>query len=179
MELWKLASVDCCGKELNGSRSIILHTHSSSRIHLRRTDDRGATRKLDMQKQLRLTGLDAMCCVPMSPTHAFSASGRAGTHTHECNHSHNDGRKQQRALTLLVTEDGRDPWPMPEPGWPGGCSIVRPPAPPTADASGAPPHPPLLVATPLPVPLGDAEAGAPTATPVSAATVAQDLARDA
>ena len=79
---------------------------------------------------------------------------------------------------MPVTEDGRDPWPMPELGWPAGCSIVSP-APPTAAASGAPPHPPLLAATPLPVPLGDAEAGAPTATPLSAATVAQDLARDA
>lgn len=87
-----------------------------------------------------------------------------------------DIRPERTHQLTLPEEDGRDPCPMAEdPGWPSGCSIVKP-APPAAEGSGAP-HPPLLAATPLP--LGDAEAGAPTATPLSAATVAQDLARDA
>lgn len=101
-----------------------------------------------------------------------------------------------RHHTLPGAEDGReDPCPPPDgPACGRGCSIDNP-APPTAATSGAP-HPPLLAgaeATPLPLATSvpddpDAAAGAPppaaeregaATSPPTAATVAQDLARDA
>lgn len=88
--------------------------------------------------------------------------------------------------TLPVAEVGRDPCcPTLDPGWPSGCSIVNPAAPTAGAASGAPhPLPPLLppLLAGIPLPLGEAEAGgaaAAVATPLSAATVAHDLASEA